>query len=283
VKYLVALLISASLSAAQRYQVTGMVLTVDAPHRTVVVSHDAIPGYMDAMAMPYRVTNPKELEGLKPGQKIDFALTVNKTSSHISDIHIREYENLERDPTQARRLDILDQAMRSNARTQAPIGETVPDFHLLDQHNHAITLSELTGKVVAITFIYTRCPLPDYCFRMSNNLGRLQKRFKDRLGRDVVLLSITFDPDHDTPEVLAQYAATWKADVQGWHFLTGPLAAIKEVCATFGMNYWPDEGLMTHSLHTVIIDRKRKLVANIEGNQFTAAQLGDLVEATLTR
>ena len=174
--------------------------------------------------------------------------------------------------------------MRSKAGSASTlsIGQTVSDFSLVDQTNRSVTLSEFRGKVVAITFIYTRCPLPDYCMRLSNNFAQLQKRFNTRMGRDLVLLSITFDPDHDSPDVLAKYAETWKANVDGWRFLTGTLSNVKQVCGMFGMNFWPDEGLLTHSLHTAIVDREGKLVANIEGNQFTAVQLGDLVEVTLT-
>jgi protein SCO1 len=270
-----------SAQSIQRYDVTGLVLSVDAPHRTVLVSHDRIPGYMDAMTMPYRVDNPRALDGLKPGDKIEFTLIVSKTSSYISNVHVRAYDNLERDPTQTRRLQILDEAMRSKAGSPSTLspGQTVPDFSLVDQKNNPVRLSEFRGKVVAITFIYTRCPLPDYCMRLSNNFARLQKRFNDRMGRDLVLLSITFDPDHDQPEVLMKYAESWKANA-AWHFLTGPLSTVKQVCGMFGMNFWPDEGLLTHSLHTTLIDREGKLVANIEGNQFTAVQLGDLVQAT---
>lgn len=269
----------------QRYQVTGLVLTVDAPHRSVLVSHDPIPGYMDAMTMPYRVQNPHLLDNLKPGDKIEFTLVVGKTSSFISRVHVREYNSMERDPTQARRLRILDEAMRSKPDLPSTLnnGQTVPDFSLVDQTNHPVTLAEFRGKVVAITFIYTRCPLPDYCMRLSNNFAHLQKRFNDRLGRDLILLSITFDPDHDQPDVLAKYAGIWKANVTGWHFLTGALSDIKQVCGMFGIDFWRDEGLLTHSLHTAVIDREGKLAANIEGNQFTAVQLGDLVQVTLTQ
>jgi protein SCO1/2 len=268
----------------QRYEVTGLVLTVDIPHRTVLVSHDPIPGFMDAMTMPYRVDNPRVLDTLKAGEKIEFTLVVGKTSSYITNVHVREYDSWERDPAQNRRLALLDEAMRSGASSQSTlsIGQTVSDFSLVDQTNRPVTLSEFRGKVVAITFIYTRCPLPDYCMRLSNNFAQLQKRFNTRMGRDLVLLSITFDPDHDSPDVLAKYAETWKANVDGWHFLTGTLSNVKQVCGMFGMNFWPDEGLLTHSLHTAIVDREGKLVANIEGNQFTAVQLGDLVEVTLT-
>ncbi|HVP00755.1 MAG TPA: SCO family protein [Bryobacteraceae bacterium] len=270
--------------SVQRYEVTGLVLTVDAPNRVVTVSHDAIPGYMDAMTMSYRVRDQSLLHGLKPGDKIEFTLVINKASSYISRVHVRPYDSVERDPAQVRRLELLDEAMQSKADSHSTLksGQTVPDFSLIDQNNHHVTLSEFRGKVVAITFIYTRCPLPDYCLRLSNNFARLQKRFNDRMGRDLVLLSITFDPDHDQPGVLAKYAEAWNAKVEGWHFLTGELSKVKQVCGMFGVNFWPDEGLVTHSLHTVIVDREQKLVANIEGNQFTAAQLGDLVQTTLT-
>jgi protein SCO1/2 len=116
---------------------------------------------------------------------------------------------------------------------------------------------------------------------LSNNLGRLQKRFADRMGRDLVLLSVTMDPVHDTPEVLAKYGTTWKADARSWHFLTGPEPEVRKVCRRFGVNFWPDEGSLTHSLHTIVIDRQGKLAANFEGNEFTAQQLGDFVEAVL--
>jgi protein SCO1 len=134
---------------------------------------------------------------------------------------------------------------------------------------------------VALNFIYTSCALPNFCFRMANNFGVLERRLKDRLGRDLVLLTVTFDPQRDTPEVLAHYAQTWKADPKTWHFLTGPIPEVRRVTSMFGMDFFPDEGLMNHSLHTVVIDRQGKVVANIEGNQFTAEQLLDLVRTVL--
>jgi protein SCO1/2 len=268
--------------AVQRYQAAGLVLSVDSAHGVVVVSEDSIPGYMEAMAMEYHVRDLHALAGLRPGLKINFTLVVGKSSSDIRDIHVLAYESVERDPAQVRRLSILDKALGgANSSLRIEKGETVPDFALVDQNNRPVSLAQFEGKVVAITFIYTSCPLPDYCFRMSTNFGALQKRFRDRLGRDLILLSISFDPDHDRPEVLAKYAESWKPDPEGWRFLTGPMASIRQVCDMFGMNFWPDEGLLTHSLHTVIVDRQRKLVANIEGNQFTARQLGDLVEVAL--
>jgi len=178
----------------------------------------------------------------------------------------------------------MEDALHANSTARPlALGEPVPDFTLIDQTGRRVTLSQFEGKVVALTFIYTNCPLPNYCFRQSNNFARLQKRFAKRLGSDLVLLSITFDPVHDRPEVLAQYASAWKADPNSWHFLTGTLPDVKTVCRAFGLNFWTDEGSLTHLLRTAIIDRKGKLAAELEGNEYTAQQLGDLVQATLER
>jgi protein SCO1 len=182
-------------------------------------------------------------------------------------------------------LEILDAATSLPLRN-APalqVGQAVPDFTLIDQKRNAVTLSALKGKVVAITFIYTRCPLPNFCFRASNNFGVLRRRFADRMGKDLVLLTITFDPEHDQPETMADYARTWTKDATGWHFLTGLSAEVKNLCREFGVSSWQDEGLLTHSLHTVIVDRQGRIAANLEGNEYTVKQLGDLAEAVMTR
>jgi protein SCO1/2 len=161
------------------------------------------------------------------------------------------------------------------------VGARVPDFALIDQRKQRLTLSSLSGKVVGRNFIYTRCALPQFCLRVTNNFGALQRRFQKELGRDLVLLTVTFDPERDTPDVLAEYASQWKADPASWHFLTGPVADVRTVCAMFGVEFFPDEGLLNHSLRTVVLDRRGVIVASIEGNQYSPEQLGDLVLTTL--
>jgi protein SCO1 len=271
--------------AEQQYAVTGMVLKVDQSHKTFVVSCESVPGYMDAMVMPFEVREVKDLDGLAPGVEVDFTLVVEKESSYAEHLKIRRYESVEQDPLATRRLKLLNQLSHpgsASARALA-IGQRVPNFTLTDQNRHAVSLSQFSGKVVAINFIYTSCALPNFCFRNSNNFGVLQKRFKERMGKELVLLTVTFDPQRDRPDVLARYARTWKADPATWHFLTGSVPDIQHVTNLFGVDYFPDEGLMDHSLHTAIIDRRGRLVANIEGNKFTADQLGDLVQTVLTR
>jgi protein SCO1/2 len=159
----------------------------------------------------------------------------------------------------------------------------VPDFTLIDQTRRQVRLSQFRGKVVALNFIYTSCALPQFCFRAANHFGVVQRRFRREAGREVVFLTITFDPARDTPEKLAEYAAQWNADPDVWHFLTGGASDVRRVCNLFGVDFFPDEGLMNHSIRTAIIDRQGRLVANIEGNHYTAAQLGDLVGTTLRR
>ncbi len=270
--------------ASQQFSVTGMVLAVNRSGKSFVASCQEIPGYMQAMAMPFEVRDAKELDGLTPGATVEFTLVVEKESSYAQHIEIRRYESVEQDPLTARRLKLLNQLSQgtSSLKKALTVGQTVPDFRLTDQDRREISLAQFSGKVVAINFIYTSCPLPNYCLRIANNFGTLQKRFREKLGSDLVLLSVTFDPVHDQPEVLARYASTWRADADTWHFLTGPVADVQRVTALFGVDYFPDEGFMDHSLHTAIIDRQGKLVANIEGNQFTADQLGDLVQTILT-
>jgi protein SCO1/2 len=264
----------------KRYPVTRIILKIDPSHRSFVASIAAIPGYMEAMSMPFTVREVKELASLRPGAYVEFTLVVDKDDSWAEGIRIHRFVSMEQEPLLARRLQLLQ---GSEPAKGLEIGQPVPDFTLTDQAGQRVTFSRLTGKVVAVTFIYTSCPLPNFCFRLSNNFGRLSMRFADRMGRDLALLSISFDPVHDQPDVLAKYAATWKADPKSWHFLTGALPEVQAVCRRFGLNFWQDEGLLTHSLHTVVIDRSGKLAANFEGNEFTAEQLGDFVLSVMQR
>jgi protein SCO1/2 len=268
----------------KHYQARGVILKIDRSTNSLYISTDAIPGFMEAMAMSYPVHNPKELASLSPGTMIDFELVVTADTSYIENIKIHGFESLEQDPLAARRLRLLDQidSGGSSAKLLEP-GQPVPDFTLIDQSGQPVTLSAFSGKVVVVSFMYTRCALPNYCFRLSTNLSRLQKRFHDQLGRDLILMSVTFDPLHDQPAQLAEYAKVWKADPAAWHMLTGPAGEVQNVCREFGVTAYPDEGLLIHSLHTVIIDRQGNLAANLEGNEFSATQLGDLVETVMKR
>ena len=280
---LLAPLTAISAFAQQRYAASGLVLGVDQQHRIMTVSCEGIPGYMDAMIMPIEVREAKELDGLMRGAMIEFSLVVGKENSYAEAVHIKKFESLDADPLSARRLRLLDGALDPalSADRVLKIGQPAPDFSLIDQNRARVTLFEFSGKVVAITFVYTRCPFPNFCFRLTNNFARLQKRFAREMGRELILLTITLDPIHDQPEALAAYGRTWNIDPQGWHLLTGPAAEVQKFCDRFGVAFYPDEGEFIHSLHTLVIDRQGKVAANLEGNEFTTEELGDLVQSVM--
>lgn len=249
-------------SCAKRYRADGIVLTVNRAEETVLVSHRAIGGYMEPMAMPFHVAHPKELDGIAPGAKIQFRLTVRQRGSSIADIR-RIGPDWEYVP------------VPQPARKLRP-GEPAPDWTLTDQHSQPVRLSGFRGRTVVLDFIYTRCPMPDVCPRLSANMALLQKRFQDR----VTLLSVTIDPQYDTPEVLAGYAKRWQAG-PNWHFLTGTGEQIRRVAGPFGLVYWPEEGAITHSSVTAVIGQDGIVKAVLEGSTFTGKQLVDMLQTVL--
>jgi len=243
-----------------------------------------VPDVMAAMRMAFEVRDRGALDGVEPGMTVEFTLVVASDATYAEAIRVRPYETVEQDPLAARRLRLLEQA--ASPASSAPalaVGQPVPDFTLTDQLRRAVTLSTLRGKVVAVNFVYTSCALPQFCFRTANHFGALQRRFTSQLAGDLVMLTVTFDPVRDTPEVLAEYASQLHADANAWRFLTGVTPEVRRVCRLFGVDAFEEEGLMNHSLRTAVIDRQGNLAANIEGNLYTATQLGDLVEAVLAR
>jgi protein SCO1 len=276
-------LLAARVHADERHAMRGVVLKVDPPTRTMFVSIEKVPGYMDAMTMPFAVRTATALEGLEPGQTIEFVFVVAGSASYAESIRVRAYENLEQEPLELRRLKFLSRLAAGEAAVKPlAVGQLVPDFTLTDQRRQTVTFSKLAGKVVAVTFTYLRCPNPAYCFTLANNFGQIQKRFADRMGRDLDLITIVIDPEHDEKGALAEYAKIWTSN-PAWHFLTGPLDEVKRVSGLFGVEFWKDEGLLVHSFGTSVVDRRGRLVASLEGNQFSANQLGDLIESVLDR
>ena len=273
-----------SFGAPERHQVRGLVVTIDRDRTGLVVSHDAIPGVMDAMVMPFEVRSAAELEGVAIGSMIEFVLVVDGARTYADQVRVRPYETVEQDPLTAARLRLLADTMRppTSARAVAA-GQRVPDFTLTNQARTRVSLSSLRGRTIVVNFIYTSCALPQFCFRVANHFGALQRRFADRLGRELVLLTVTFDPEVDQPERLARYASQWNASPESWHFLTGKADEVRAVCDLFGVDAFPDEALMNHTVRTAVIDRDGNLVTNIAGNTYTANQLGDLVASVLAR
>jgi protein SCO1/2 len=281
-----ALLVPAALAiaAGDPHNVQGVLLKADPATRTIEVSCDAIPGYMDAMVMTFAVRDAKVLKNLQTGSTVRFTMVTEgneEIADHLEPIQVQNYEA---EPTEAARLAYLHRALdHTAAQKLIPIGGLVPNFTLTDQSNRPTQLDDFKGMVVVLSFAYARCPNPNYCFRLSNNLAQVGRRYHARAGRGLMLLTIVIEPDQDQGQALAHYADTWKADWSAWRFLTGSLTDIHAIAERFGMDFWNNEGFLTHSFHTVVIDRDGRLAANLEGNHFTSDQLGDLVGTVLER
>ncbi len=268
----------ATSACARHFTADGLVLAVDRPGAVVTISHDAMPGFMDAMAMPFDVRGEarEALSGLTPplvaGDRVRFRLSVKSGRSWVDELEVISAAPVDAGLQTTPAIPVL-----------IPVGAAVPEFTLLDQNAASVSLSSLRGKVVVVNFIYTRCPLPDYCPRMVANFRALRERFADRMDRELVLLTVSFDPKYDTPQRLAAYATAERAGGPGWHFLTGDSASIERVCNAFGIQYFPEEGLITHTLQTAVLDREGKLAATVEGKDFDGRQLGDLVAVALKK
>ncbi len=248
---------------AKHYKVEGLVLKTDPARRTMLVSHRPIEGYMPAMSMEFHAGAKEDLNKLAPGTRVQFTLRVGNKETVATHVKARQTK-----------LDV-EAPEPSN---KLAIGGRVPDFTLTDQRGRAVRLSDFAGRVVAVDFIYTRCPLPDVCPRLSANFAYLSKRVPD-----AQLLSVTIDPQFDTPPVLAEYARRYGSDGERWRFLTGSMDQIKDVAGLFGLIYWPEEGSITHTVSTGIIGRDGRLAALIEGSTFRPEQLRDLVQQVLAK
>jgi protein SCO1/2 len=250
------------------FPLRGEVVRIDSAQMRVTVSHQAIPNYMNAMTMPFKVHDAGVLRGLSVGDSIQATLAVSRTESWLEQIAVVGKGETPSTLT-------ADQIVTAKVfRT----GEPFPDESLLNQEGKGVRLGSFRGKVVALTFIYTRCPLPDFCIRMSNQFARVQKSLKGEgsLNGKWHLLSVSFDPKFDRPAVLQRYAKEYGADFSTWDFLTDPDTAgpvIRRLADGLGLEYSPDEGLIDHNLRTVIIGPDGNLAKVITGNEWKPEEL----------
>lgn len=254
-------------SGEKSYHVRGVVVSTDAGKGTVTLDSEAIPGYMNAMIMPYSLRNPGIITELHPGDTITADLFVSDSATTLDNIVIVGQAKADYKPPVA--LKPLNP------------GDPVPDFKLLNQNNKLIHISQFRGKVLLATFIYTRCPLADYCPRMSRNFARLDKLLDDDfdLYSKTHLLSISFDPTYDTPAVLRSYGGSYtgrytQEDFVHWDFAAPPEKELPDVLHFFLVGATPEKDrTITHSLSTVIIDQQGKVYKWYPSNDWTPEQL----------
>ena len=250
----------------------GTVVSVNAANNEIELKAGVIPGLMEAMTMSYRVEDPAALGELHPGDAISATLLAEQDAEGPKNMRLKD-------------IVIVGEAnpnIKPTVQYHVPAtGDAVPDFRLLDQSGKTLGLRQLRGKVVVLTFIYTRCPLADYCPRMSHNFAEIDKALAadKTLYAKTDLLSVSFDPAYDTPKVLKSYgeASTGRyvnETFQHWQFAAPPVAELPKVEQFFDVGVTPGEsGTLQHSLSTVVIGKDGKVVAFWPTNDWTVAEV----------
>ncbi|QHN04217.1 redoxin domain-containing protein [Granulicella sp. WH15] len=266
---------------AKTFTLRGRIVSTNAAHGEVTVAHQAIPGFMGAMTMPYKLVQPEILSELHPGDTITAQLLVDKDSDG--------YLNPRLDHVVIVGQTRPDYKPQSQYHVPEP-GESVPDFKLLNQSGKTIHLGGFKGKAVLLTFIYTRCPLADYCPRMSTNFAQIDKALaaEPKLYGSTHLLSISFDPAYDTPAVLRSYGGAHTGQFTNetfkhWDFAAPSAADLTDVEHYFDVGVTPgDDRTLNHSMATALIGKDGKVVAFYPSNDWQVEDvLAKLKEAAL--
>lgn len=274
--FLIVLLGSAATSCthrepAKQYTLDGQVLAVLPARQQLTIKAGDIAGLMPAMTMTYDVATPALMSGRTAGETISGTLEVTDAGAKLVAIA----------HTGSAPLPPANELAMATTDVLAP-GDAVPDTALIDQHDARRSLSEWRGTYVVLTFIYTSCPLPTFCPLMDQNFATIQRALQNdaALKAQVRLLSISFDPDHDTPAVLAAHATREHADPAIWTFATGDRVAIDRLTARFGVTVIRSDtpgGQITHGLRTAVLTPDGHVLKIYDGNDWTPGQvLADL-------
>ena len=260
--------------AGKRYELQGRVVAVDSGTREITVAHQDIPGLMPGMTMPFLVARNQDwiFGRIGPGDHIHATLVMTDRAE-LQDISFTKGSDTASDGT-------------SNLRIPEP-GDDVPDFALVNQSGRTIHLDQFRGKPLLLTFIYTRCPVPDFCLLMSNNFSEVLKQLEKspEAFEKAQLLSISIDPDYDKPSVLHSYGKRYVGDVdpdfQHWQFASGSSEEVRKAADFFGLSYSQKQGQIVHTLQTVLIGSDRKIVKVYTGNQWKPAEVAADYAASL--
>jgi protein SCO1/2 len=241
-------LFSGEATNPQSFMAKGTVMEFKPDGRTVVIRHEAISNYMAAMTMPFKVKDSKELAGLHRGDEISFRLQVTETESWVDRISKIGTVSL---PPNEKPAD----AQPAEMQTTRP-GHPLLDYKFTNELGQAVSLNDFRGQALAITFFYTRCPLPDYCPRLSKNFQAASQKLGSLPGGPANwhFLSISFDTELDTPQMLKAYGNSYQYDPKHWSFLTGPPDKIGELARQSGASYEFDAGTFNHNFRTLIVD-----------------------------
>jgi protein SCO1/2 len=268
-------------STSQTYALKGIVRKMDQATGEVTISHDEIVGFMPKMTMPFEVTNRGLLEGIKPGDEVEGTLRVDREGDSVTTldlITIKVVKPASKSP------EVANPMISSQPDPLQP-GDLVPDFSMTTQTGETLKLADLRGKVVVLSFIYTRCPSPEFCPAMDAKFGELARRIgtvADRVDR-VRLLSVSFDPEHDTPAVLSAHAARRGAKPPLWTFAVTSHEELSKIAGPLGLTYVPGTREIDHNLRAAVIGPDGRLVTVEIGAKWTPADLVKTILGRLSR
>lgn len=269
-------LAATSCSRERRYPLEGQVLAVDSVKGELTVRHSDIKGFMPGMTMPFKVTDKAVLKERKPGDLIRATLVVEDSLGRLEDVVRTGEAPLPADALVTATADVL------------VVGAIAPDATLVDQEGQTRRLSEWKGKTIAVTFVYTRCPLSDFCPLMDKHFAAVQRTVlaDPALADRVRLLSVSFDPDFDTPDVLRAHAKRVGSDPRIWTWLTGARETVDPLAKAFGiavMRGDPSKAEIVHNLRTLVLDPNGRVASVLSGNQWKPEELLEALRAADVR
>jgi protein SCO1/2 len=269
------------------YSLRGVVREVDRQGREVTIRHESIPGFMDAMTMPFRLEEPATLEELRVGDEVEGKLEVSRENGRTQSYRLRDLVVSKPALAAPLTLDLSGSTPKLRERPKRlQVGDNVPDFTLTGQDGKVFKISDLRGKVVVLTFIYTRCPVPDFCPAMDRRFADLAATIGASPGRAdrIRLLSVSFDPENDTPDVLRKHAQARGGSPPLWTFAVASHAELSRVGALLGLVYGPGKNEIIHNLCTAVIGPEGKLArleVGTQSNKWTSADLLKTVYALI--
>ena len=254
-------------NGAKRFELKGKVVSADKAEHKVTIEHEEIPGYMDAMTMPFTLLDDWVYGELKPGALIQATLVVDQNRTWLESPSVTTV-----DP------NLVGKEVETSVEPK--VGDAVPDFSLTNQDGKKISLKKYAGRTLLLTFVYTRCPMPDQCPLMSTNFALLNQELANNaaLKDKVSLLSVSVDPAFDKPKVLRDYGLKYINSTRPdafarWELATGSNEEVTKVGKFFGLNYWPEKDQVIHNLRTVMISADGKVAKTYRGNDWKPDQV----------
>jgi protein SCO1/2 len=246
----------------QEFQTRGVVQELKPAEGRIVIRHEEIPNYMPAMTMPFDVKDTNLLSGISTNDQVTFTLVVTPDDGWI--------ENLKKIGAGTNAPPERPAVRIARDVEELAVGDKMTDYSFTNAFGKVIRFSDFKGQAYAFTFIFTRCPFPNFCPRMSMHFSKVYQILTSQPNAPTNwhLFTITFDPDYDTPERLREYSATYKVDPQKWDFLTGAMIDIDAIADQFGLVFSFEKGTFNHNLRTVVVDKNGIIRKILWGNEW---------------